>query len=254
LREKGKDFIDLSEVEAVRERVEKALKENPNAKVIFADHGSEIELIGNDRRAVIDMENVGLLSGREYTFTLACLWGKTGGAEAYRKKCEAVYCYVDVVSFTSDAEEEFKIAFTEGFFLREEQGLGWKEVLQRVRELMTKLAEKLMGQGKLIAATCMQQDRDILRIYDSEPPAPTCKLRALTARIFGAVGWKIPRTTGLGIVLLLVGWGIVAHDFAHQVFELKGSALSLEGGYIGLALNLVGFILLTHQHFKWLKK
>jgi hypothetical protein len=34
----------------------------------------------------------------------------------------------------------------------------------------------------------------------------------------------------------LVGYGIALHDFAHQVWQLKGTPISLEGGYIGFAL------------------
>jgi len=48
-------------------------------------------------------------------------------------------------------------------------------------------------------------------------------------------------------VLTFIGWGIVAHDFAHQVWELKGTVFSLEGGYVGLILNLIGTILLFYE-------
>jgi len=48
----------------------------------------------------------------------------------------------------------------------------------------------------------------------------------------------------IGTILSLTGWGIAAHDFAHQVYQLKGTVLSLEGGYVGLALCLIGIILL----------
>jgi len=256
LKEKGKSFIDLSDVDAVRDKVHTALKQNPSAKVIFFNHGDETSLMGNNGIPVIDMENVDLLTGREYTFTLACLWGKEGGAQAWRENCRAVYCYNDVVSFTSDAQEEFTLAFTEGFFLREEQGLDWKEILQKMKELMTELTGKLIGQGKLIAASCMEHDRDILVIYNggSEPPTP-CPFRMGAVRVFGPrIGYKIPRRVGWGILLFLAGWGLALHNFAHGVWELKGTAVSLEGGYIGFTLVLIGFFLLTWQYVDWLKK
>jgi hypothetical protein len=57
----------------------------------------------------------------------------------------------------------------------------------------------------------------------------------------------------LGRIFFLVGWGISAHDFAHQVWELKGTVFSLEGGYIGLALVFIGYLLLE-MYISRLKK
>ena len=48
----------------------------------------------------------------------------------------------------------------------------------------------------------------------------------------------------VGWAVLLIGYGISLHDFAHQVWELKGTVLSLEGGYIGFILMLVGIAVL----------
>lgn len=48
----------------------------------------------------------------------------------------------------------------------------------------------------------------------------------------------------IGNILFLIGFGIALHDFAHQVWELKGTVLSLEGGYIGFFLMLIGYILI----------
>jgi len=45
-------------------------------------------------------------------------------------------------------------------------------------------------------------------------------------------------------IILLIGYGIALHDFAHQVWELKGTVISLEGGYIGFIIMLIGLIIL----------
>jgi len=45
-------------------------------------------------------------------------------------------------------------------------------------------------------------------------------------------------------IMLLIGYGIALHDFAHQVWELKGTVLSLEGGYIGFIIMFIGLIIL----------
>jgi hypothetical protein len=37
-------------------------------------------------------------------------------------------------------------------------------------------------------------------------------------------------------LIFLVGYGIALHDFAHQVWELKGTPVSMEGGYIGFLM------------------
>ena len=46
--------------------------------------------------------------------------------------------------------------------------------------------------------------------------------------------------------LVYIGSGISLHDFAHQVYELKGEYLSLEGGYIGFIITIASFILLNY--------
>ena len=45
-------------------------------------------------------------------------------------------------------------------------------------------------------------------------------------------------------IILLIGYGMALHDFAHQVWELKGTVISLEGGYIGFIIMLIGLIIL----------
>jgi len=55
------DIILLLISDAVRDKVEKALKENPDAMLIHYNHGEEDALIGQDTRPVVDLGNVNLL-------------------------------------------------------------------------------------------------------------------------------------------------------------------------------------------------
>ena len=60
---KGFKVVDLAKDEAVRERVEEALRRNPGALFFHSDHGSPDKAWGNDGRPVLDLENVDLLRG-----------------------------------------------------------------------------------------------------------------------------------------------------------------------------------------------
>jgi len=48
-----------------------------------------------------------------------------------------------------------------------------------------------------------------------------------------------------------VAFGVALHDFAHQVWQLKGIVLSLEGGYIGF---IVMFLSYFGRWFVWSKR
>ena len=48
----------------------------------------------------------------------------------------------------------------------------------------------------------------------------------------------------IALILIFVGYGVALHDFAHQVWELKGTVISLEGGYIGFIIMFIGLIIL----------
>ena len=50
----------------------------------------------------------------------------------------------------------------------------------------------------------------------------------------------------IALILTFVGYGVALHDFAHQVWELKGTVISLEGGYVGFIMLLIGLTLLLN--------
>jgi len=107
---RGFKVVDLAKEDAVRERVEEALRRNPGALFFHSDHGSPDRVWGNDGRPVLDLENVDLLRGRE-TVQNNCSSARILGVEAWRRGCKAYLGYVDMVYFTTDAWETFKKAF-----------------------------------------------------------------------------------------------------------------------------------------------
>ena len=50
----------------------------------------------------------------------------------------------------------------------------------------------------------------------------------------------------IALILTFVGYGVALHDFAHQVWELKGTVISLEGGYVGFIMLLIGLTFLLN--------
>jgi hypothetical protein len=252
LKEKGLPYIELAERDAVRKKVEEALTQNPNAMLIHYDHGDQDRLIGNDGRPVVDLQNVSLLSSRQ-AYNMNCLSAKILGVEAHNKKCTAYWGYTQVFSFTTDALDTFKTFANCGFFLYMETR-SWKEALSKAKELGKQLVNKLIQEGKIIASSCMSADVDALVCWNTETPTIPCRFRALAVKLFGALGWKLTRKHALSLLLFAVGFGISLHDFAHQVWELKGTPLSLEGGYIGFILMLIGFLGVTWETINWMKK
>jgi len=251
LESKGYEVKDLSGTEISRKDVEKHLDDVD--LFCFYDHGSENALWGSRKEPVIDLSNVKLLSGKE-VFTMACLSAKRLGVEAWKSKSKVYWGYCEPFIFTTDSLEEFKKFANCGINFRLE-GKSWKECLSLAKELGNKLAEELSKAGKFIAASCMRNDVNALRCYNGEAPATKCFFRKIALKIFGSLaGWRLSKKTALGWFLSLVGWGITAHDFSHQVWELKGTVFSMEGGYVGLILLLIGLFLLSYEHIKWLRK
>ena len=251
--ERGIEVIDLVKEDAVREKVEETLRKYPDALFFHADHGSEDKIWGNDDRPVIDLKNVGLLTGRE-AYNNNCSSAKKLGVEAWKQNCKAFWGYTDVFYFTTDALEEFEIAVNYGI-KRRVDGLSWKECLEKTKEKMTELADKLVAAGKALAASCMRHDRDHLVCYDAHAPEPTCALRRLSIRLFGPMGWTLTRKWAVSLAIFFLGLGISLHDFCHALWQVGyPEILSWQGGYIGYALMVVAFILATYDHVQWLRK
>ena len=253
LEEKGYAVIDISGREVSREEVEKALKDNPGAIYIHYNHGEEDAHFGSLTEKVVDLKNVQLLGKRE-VYCLNCLSAKKLGVEAYRNGAIAYWGYIKTFIFSTDAINEFKTFANVGIKLRLE-GKTWEECLQTAKNLAKELCQKLISEGKIISAVILQHDADALRCYtENNPPESQCLARKIAIKLLGPkIGWKIGGKHAIGWILYLIGYGVALHDFAHQVWLLKGTVISLEGGYIGFALCFVGFIFLTLDYVEWLR-
>jgi len=190
----GVKIIDLPDEKAVRAKLEEAIVLHPGALIYHTDHGSEDKAWGDDEKPVLDLENVDLLRDRE-AYMNNCSSAKKLGVEAYKHGCKAYWGSKDVVSFTTDAWEDFKEAFLHGLKLRI-QGCSWSDCFSKTREKLDELVDKLLAEGKILAASCMRSFRDTLVCYTPEtPPAPEdteCPVRRLAIRVFGPkLGWKL---------------------------------------------------------------
>ena len=184
--------------DAVRSRVEAALRDDLGAMLIHYDHGNEESLIGQDEVPVVDLENVDLLGGRE-AYNMNCLSGKTLGKAAYRNGCLAYWGYVEVVSFTSDAEQDFCEAFNYGLLLRLE-GKTWKECLDAAKARMTEIVDDLVKRGNTLAAMSLREDRDALHCWGEgiEEPTEDCPVSRLIVLLAGyKILSKLRRVRGL---------------------------------------------------------
>jgi len=179
------EIILLLISDAVRDKVEKALKDNPDAMLIHYNHGEEDALIGQDTRPVVDLGNVNLLRARE-SYNMNCLSARTLGKAAYQNGCLAYWGYTEVVSFTSDAEENFCEAFNCGLLLRLE-GKSWKECLELTKAKMTEIIDDLVKRGNTLAAMSLREDRDSLHCWgkDIEEPREECPVSRFTVFLFG---------------------------------------------------------------------
>jgi hypothetical protein len=182
---KGLKVLDLAKENAIRENVENALKSNPKAMLYHADHGNENCIWGNDNRAVVDLNNVDLLSGRE-SYNDNCSSAKELGVEAWKRGCLAYWGYIDVFTFTTDAAEEFKEAINFGF-KRRLDGLAWKDCLDKAKQRMTEIIDSLVASGRGMAASCLTHDRDCLVCYtpDNAPTEPSCPVSQFILGLFG---------------------------------------------------------------------
>ena len=256
LEEKGYKIIDIGGRRVSRAEVEEALKRNSDALYIHMNHGSEDVHWGSEDEAVIDLENVELLYGRE-TYCMNCLSAKKLGVEAWKGKALAYWGYIEVFTFTTEAIDEFKEFAVSGLRFRLE-GKSWKECLQLAKDLAKALAQKLVEAGKYIASVILQGDADALRCYTEDmPPTSDCTFRNVAIKLLGPkIGWKLTKAFPISVATFFVGLGILLHDYCHALWQVGGISeiLSLQGGYFGIAILAVGFILAYYQVWSALTK
>jgi len=242
LDELGCEYEALFEDDATREKFEEAV--GRHELVVFYDHGDRKGLYAQGGLTyVIDKKNDHLLKDK-IIYTMACLWCSDGGIDAWRKGAKVVWGYVKEFAFTSNEDELFMECANYGLIVKYKENITWEEAYERTIEKFNEaIAKAKDGWTKV----WLRYDRDALVCYteNNPPKTSTCFARRLLIRLLGAKrAWRVRFGRLLGVFLTCVGYGVALHDFAHQVWELKGTVLSLEGGYVGFAMLLVGLFLL----------
>ena len=241
LKELNMPYDALFEEDATRENAEKLIPKHE--LIVFYDHGDENGLLAQGGATyVIDKKNAEMLKGK-VIYTMACLWGKDGGIDAWKKGARVVWAYTDVFGFTNYDEELFCECANYGLIIYNKENITWEEALERTKKKFDEAIKKAKDGWTKI---WLRHDRDALVCYteNNPPKTSTCPLRRLAIRFLGAKrAWKLRARKVLGCMFTCVGYGIALHDFSHQVYQLKGTVISLEGGYIGFALLFIGLLL-----------
>ena len=251
----GLDRIDLMDDRATRSEWEKALDLHNPDLIVHYGHGSEWMLVGDDSKAIMDEYNANKASGRT-VFTMCCSAAAKLGADAYRKGCVAWWGYINPFAFMTEDEEVFCELANMGLIEKIETGASWPKVLERVKEAYDlKIDEIRESGGDPWTIIALVNNKNALIVYTEEtPPTSDCPFRNFGIRVFGKAGHHLSKSVVFYLTMLGVGYGVALHDYANQVWELKGSWLSAEGGYVGFGI-LLGFgLLLIDDYLKWLGK
>ena len=245
-------WILLLQEDATRSNVEKFLKEERIDLIIFYDHGTEEGLVAQDgHEYCLDKRNLHLVAGKTI-YTLACLSGKDYGVEAYSKYDCVFWGYEKEFGFTVGEDEHlFKECANHGLIYKLKHNSSWREAYQKTIE---KFNEAIRKAKSLWSKMWLRHDRDALVCYskDMPPPKPKCLLRRLAIRLFGRVGRKISRKYALALLLFGIGYGLTWHDLWSEIISPVGNPYRIHGGYIGLALILIAFIISTWEYVRWL--
>jgi len=249
VKDKLEGYIDLSEDKATRENVEKALSENPDADFCFYNHGNTEGLAEQGGAGyAIDRKNSYLLKGR-FAYSMACLWGQGGGAQAYSEGAKAVVAYAEEFTFTTEDEQYFSEAANSGFIAYANGETVWAKIKAVMVEAFNKIIDAIQDPwGKMWA----RWDRDALRVYGegADTPESKCTFRKIAIRIFGPkVGWKLTKAFPVSVALFAFGLGVLVHDYVDALYHAGGwqEVFDPQGGYIGAIILTVGFILAYYQ-------
>ena len=193
--DKGYDVIILNKDQAVRSRVEEELEAWANACLIHFDHGNEDCIWGQDEK-VIDLNNNVLLKNRE-CFSMSCLSAKTLGVDSYHRYHTTFWGSWEVISFTTDALDEFMRAMNFGIKLRLDGETDWNLIMEKTVEHDNEVIDELILKGKIFAAALLRQDRDARRVWTDKTPPPDqnskCFWRNMLLSLFGNRAWRIKK-------------------------------------------------------------
>lgn len=151
------------------------------------DHGSEYVMWGDDEKPIIELSNLHKLAGT-HVYCMNCSSGKGLGAHAVGKGVLEYLGYNDVVSFTTDALEEFGEVFNYGIIKAMAEEKGLRDIVETMREHGYQVADQLTAEGKILGASCLVNDMKILHVYyegGPPPPDPECGLSRILKNLFG---------------------------------------------------------------------
>jgi len=189
------EILDFYDREAVRGSVLRALKDERPRWFVHYDHGSEYVLWGDDEEPIIDLSNLDQLAGM-HVYCMNCLSGKGLGAHAVGKGVLEYWGYLDSVAFTTDALKAFGDVLNYGIIVSVAEGRWLKDVVEEARQHGYDTADGLRGEGKILAASAMVRDMNLLHVYyegGPEPPEPECRFSRLARRLFGWNGLWVLR-------------------------------------------------------------
>lgn len=184
------DLIGIAKLydeKAVKATVMEAVYATPKAKwFVHYDHGSEYVLWGDDEQPIIDLSNLGELSGM-HVYNMNCLSGKGLGPHAPDVGILEFQGYQDSYAFTNDALDEHREATGYGLIKSIKEGKDLKDTVEAMRQHGYELAAKLRDEGKWFAAAVLVSDMNNLVIYYPGAPKPTpeCTVSAGIAKLLG---------------------------------------------------------------------
>jgi len=241
LSELGKEYTALFVNDASRENFEREV--GKHNLVIFYNHGSREGLYAQHGLTyVIDKKNNNLLKGKAI-YTMACLWASDGGIDAWKKGAKVVWGYTSEFGFTLTDEMLFEECANYGLLVKEREGVSWEEALERAKKKFDEAIGRARDGWSVI---WLRHNRDALVCYteNNPPKTSTCMFRRFLIKLLGAKrAWKIRFQKLISLILTCVGYGISLHDFTHQVWELRGTVFSPEGGYVGFGMMAVGIVM-----------
>ena len=247
------DYIAFLDADALKSLVVDALRKYPEANFAHWNHGSEDAIYGDDEQPIIDLNNADLLYERE-CFNSNCSSAVRLGVKVWQGG-GIFQGYKGVVSFTTDAAEEFKEAFNFAF-KRRVDGFELPDCIGMMKEHMTALADDLVASGNIIAGACMRADRDLLVCYNAEEPSEdttTCPIRRLGIRLFGRLGWFISRRLAIGVAAQWAGLALMVHDYIEACGKID-YPYQIQGFWWGALAAAIGFILVTNDVVRWMRR
>ena len=157
--------------------------------------------------------------------------------------------------FTAYDEQMFCEAANYGMILYAKGETNWETIKTKVMDKFNQLISEASDPWTKV---WLSYDRDAWHCWNGEAPETSdCPFRQTAIKLFGSkLAWKLSRKLAVGMMLLLVGWGITLHAIANELYYKVGDyseILKFQGEWIGLALIMIGFILLTTHCINWLR-